>query len=214
MFSLSAIAGGISIGGSRVVFPEKAPQTTLSVSNKSNAATYLIQAWVEKNDGTKTTDFIITPPLYTSAPGNENTLRIISAGVPHAQDRESLYYVNIKAIPSVNKKQSGEHHGGVVVATQMQIKMFVRPEGLTPLREKATDTLVFRRQGTHLSVCNPTPYYLTLTNLQAGGHKLQDIMIPPRGEKSTDLPAGSGNTVSWSAINDFGGLNKGQSTLR
>ncbi|CAI1507940.1 fimbria/pilus periplasmic chaperone [Serratia ficaria] len=210
----AAAAGGISLSGSRVVFPADAQQSTLSVKNGTASSTYLMQSWVEKADGTKTSDFVVTPPLYTSAPGNENTLRIISAGVPHPRDRESLYYMNVKAIPSVNRQAMEKAHGGLVVATVMRIKLFVRPAGLSPAREKAADALEFTRRGGKLDIRNPTPYYLTLTDLRAGGKTLENVMVPPLGSASVALPAGNGGTVTWNAINDYGGTDPGRSTLR
>ena len=136
-YGQAAASGGITLGASRVVFPADAQQTTLSVKNGTASSTYLMQSWVERADGTKTTDFIVTPPLYTSAPRNENTLRIIYSGVALPHDRESLYYMNVKAIPSVNREAMEKAHGGLVVATQLRIKLFVRPDGLSPAREKS-----------------------------------------------------------------------------
>jgi len=213
LFSLPADAGGISLGRSRVVYPADAQQATISLSNKSDASTYLMQSWVETADGKKTSDFIVTPPLYTSAPGNENMLRIVSAGAQHATDKESLYYLNVKAIPSVDKKALLQGSGGVVVATRMQIKLFVRPQGLTPAREQAASALEFTRKGTQVVINNPTPYYLTLTDMKAGGQSLKDVMVAPRSSESQTLPASNGSSVTWNSINDYGGLDKGQSPI-
>lgn len=214
VFCASVSAGGISLGSSRVIYPADAPQTTISVKNGTEDSTYLMQSWVEKSDGTKTSDFIVTPPLYTSAPGNENTLRIVSAGVPHAGGRESLYYLNVKAVPAVDKEAMAKTHGGLVVATVIRIKMFVRPDGLSPAREKAADALEFTRKGTRLEIRNPTPYYQTLTDLKAGGKGLEDVMVPPQGSASVSWSADSGNTVTWHTINDYGGTDKAQRTVR
>lgn len=211
--SFQVSAGGIALGGSRVIYPADAQQATISVSNKSDAATYLIQSWVEKADGTRSSDFIVTPPLYTSEPGNENMLRIILTSTLPVRDKESLYYLNVRTIPSVNKQESEISRGTLVVATQMRIKLFVRPEGLTPIREKATGALVFARQGNHLVINNPTPYYLTLTDLKVGGHPLDSVMLSPQGSESVNLPVSSDSNVTWTAINDYGGLDKGQSRI-
>ncbi|WP_217480784.1 fimbrial biogenesis chaperone [Enterobacter chuandaensis] len=214
LFSHPADAGGITLGASRVVYPANAQQATISLSNKSDNVTYLMQSWVETADGKKTSDFFVTPPLYTSAPGNENMLRIMSTGTPHASGKESLYYLNIKAIPSVDKNAMEKEGGGLVVATQMQIKLFVRPEGLTPDREKAADALEFTRKGAQLVIHNPTPYYLTLTDMKAGSQPLKDVMVAPQASETLALPAGSANTVNWVSVNDYGGLDKGQNRIR
>ena len=45
---------GIVIGGTRVIFPGDAPDTTISIYNKEKTLPYLIQVWVDpfdKNDG-------------------------------------------------------------------------------------------------------------------------------------------------------------------
>lgn len=211
----SAFASGITLGATRVVHPADAAQSTFSVSNKTDASIYLIQSWVENANGAKTGDFIVTPPLYASAPGNENVLRIVSSGVVHPLDKESLYYLNIKAIPSVDKKAQEKQEGGsLIVATQMQVKLFVRPAGLIPAREQATDKLEFTRKGANLNIHNPTPYYLTLIDIKVGAKTLQDVMVPPRESVSLQLPPGSGGTVTWSAIGDHGEQDKGRRVIR
>ncbi|MDI5829406.1 fimbria/pilus periplasmic chaperone, partial [Salmonella enterica subsp. enterica serovar Kentucky] len=43
-----------------------------------------------------------------SEPKSENTLRIIYAGQPLPGDRESLFWMNVKAIPSVDKSHIEE----------------------------------------------------------------------------------------------------------
>ncbi|WP_134691173.1 fimbria/pilus periplasmic chaperone [Enterobacter hormaechei] len=206
-------SGGLSFGASRVVYPASAQQTTFSVRNNSTDTTYLMQSWVENADGKKTTDFIITPPLYTSEPGNENTLRIVSVGASHAHHRESLYYLNIKAVPSADKSAIDKSRASLMVATVMRIKLFVRPDGLQPAREKAADALELTRQGGKLNIHNPTPYWLTLTGMKAGDKALNDVMVPPLASASVPLPAGSGSTVTWQSVNDYGGTDNGRSSV-
>ncbi|SPW34516.1 Chaperone protein fimC precursor [Edwardsiella tarda] len=210
----SVFASGLTLGATRVVHPAGAAQSVFSVSNKTDSSTYLIQSWVEDATGAKTDDFIVTPPLYTSAPGNENVLRIVSSEAPHPQDKESLYYLNIKAIPSVDKKALEKHEGGsLIVATLMKVKLFVRPAGLTPPREQAANKLEFARKGANLNIHNPTPYYLTLIDMKVGTKTLPDIMVPPWESVSLVLPTGSSGTVTWSTIGDHGEQDKAQQII-
>ncbi len=52
---------------------------------------------------TKRSQFVITPPLF-SMQGKKNTLRIINATNHQLPgDRESLFWVNVKAIPPWKK---------------------------------------------------------------------------------------------------------------
>lgn len=202
---LAQAAGGIALQGTRIVYPLKAKQATLRVSNSSTTDTFLVQSWVESADGTKTKDFVVTPPLYASGPENENTLRLMHVGSPLPADRESLYYFVAKAIPSVDEK-ANEGKNVLYVAAANRIKLFVRPAGLKPDISVAPAELTFRQTGTKLDISNPTPYYLTLTEMKAGTKALDVVMVPPKGQASVPLPAGSGSSISYRTINDYGAL--------
>lgn len=96
-------AGGIALGATRVIYPSAAKQTSLAISNSDTQERYLVNSWIENSAGQKEKTFIVTPPLFVSEPKSENTLRIIYAGQPLPGDRESLFWMNVKAIPSVDK---------------------------------------------------------------------------------------------------------------
>lgn len=203
--SLPALAdGGISIQGTRIVYAQDAKQASLSVSNSSTTDSFLVQSWVEDASGHKTSDFVVTPPLYLSGPKNENTLRLIHTGGELPADRETLYYFTAKAIPSIDNSKSAGNNAVLRIATANRIKMFVRPAGLKPAPDQAPAQLAFHQQGGELVISNPTPYYLTLTGITSGGKALKDVMVPPMGKASDPLPAGHGSTVSCRTINDYG----------
>jgi fimbrial chaperone protein len=208
--SLPVLAeGGISIQGTRVIYPQSAKQQSLSVSNSSSTDSFLVQSWVEDASGHKTSDFVVTPPLYLSGPKNENTLRLMRVAGTPAQDRETLYYFVAKAIPSIDEKK-GAGENVLRIAAASKIKLFVRPAGLTPAPGEAPSRLEFSSQGGQLTIHNPTPYYITLTDMRVGGKTLQDIMVPPRGSISESLPGGSGNKLTFHTINDYGAITKAQ----
>lgn len=204
--SLVLASGGISIQGTRVIYSQNAKVKTLSVSNSSTTDSFLVQSWVEDSFGHKTRDFIVTPPLYVSGPKNENMLRLIYAGGSLPRDRETLYYFVVKAIPSVDDKKSV---GKDVfrIATASRIKLLIRPTELT-LPEEASSRLEFIRQGSLLIISNPTPYYITMTDIRVGSRRIPSIMVPPLGSISNYLPDGEGNNLIFSTINDFGAKSK------
>lgn len=214
VFSSHAWAG-IVIGGSRLVHTEGEKQTSFSVKNDDTEGSYLIQSWVESLDGTRTPDFITTPPIYLSPPGSENILRIIPVDPSQGLKKERLYYLNVKAIPAVDRKKSLQTNS-VIIATTLKIKLFIRPAGLKTPRLKAENRLTFTRQGRGLYISNPTPYWLTLSSLQVGNVRLSGAMVPPQGGQRVDLPAGgkNGTRVSWVAINDTGSTVRGESPIR
>jgi len=201
----AAASGGITLNTTRVIYSLDAKQASVSVRNTSDKGTFLVQSWVEDKEGAKTKDFIVTPPLYTSKPGNENILRLIRSGGDLPADRESLYFFNSKAIPSLDK-ESLEGKNSLILAAITRIKLFVRPSGLKPAPEAAPAELRFKVAGTKLEIHNPTPYYLTLTDIKAGSKNVQDTMVAPFDNVSVPLPQGGSNSITFSTINDFGAL--------
>ncbi|UJD96777.1 type 1 fimbria chaperone FimC [Lelliottia amnigena] len=206
MVSLSVEAsGGIALGATRVIYPADAKQTSLAITNSNKQERYLINAWIENDRGQKEKTFAVTPPLFVSEPDSENTLRIIYAGLPLATDRESLFFMNVKAIPSVNKANL-EGKNVLQLAILSRIKLFVRPKNLAMQPEEALSQLKFERAGNRLKVSNASPYYITLVNLQLGGQKLENLMIAPKNSAQQVLPAGVSGTLSWQSVNDYGAI--------
>lgn len=169
--------GGMAILGTRIVYSAEKEQTTIKVKNGSDTDSFLVQSWVEDAQKKKSHDFIVTPPLYLSGPGNMNALRInyIGRGLP--TDKESLFYFVEKGVPSVDR-QKVEQRNAVILAAANVIKMFYRPSGLASDRLDAPEKLVFSRKGGHVTVNNPTPYYATAglgINLGAWGAFSADV---------------------------------------
>lgn len=201
---LAQAEGGLSIQGTRIIYPQGARQVSVSLTNSSSTDSYLVQSRIEDAQGNKTTDFIVTPPLYLSGPKNENVVRVMYMGGALPTDRESLYYFVEKAIPSLDKTKIQE--GNVLLlATANRIKLFVRPQGLTQDINTAAQDLQFTQSGQLLHISNPSPYYVTLTDIQYGIHNLDTLMIAPKSQLSQTVPEKSVNRVSYHAINDFGG---------
>lgn len=198
-------AGGIALGATRVIYPADAKQTSLALSNSTRQERYLINAWIENTTGQKEKTFVITPPLFVSEPASENTLRIIYAGPALAADRESLFYLNVKAIPSLDKK-NGESNNVLQLAILSRIKLFVRPQNLEMQPAQALDKLAFTRNGSAISISNPSPYFVTLVNLQLAGKKLDNVMIPPKSSASVTSSSGAQGALSWQSVNDYGAI--------
>lgn len=204
LFPLHASAG-IALNSTRIIYPQDAKQINVAIRNTSDKNTYLVQSWVEDKSGKKTSDFVATPPLYTSGPRNENVLRLMYTGQELPRDRESLYFFNTKSIPSIDKKDL-EGKNALIVAAVTRIKLFVRPAGLPMSPDAAPAALTFAREKQQLSITNPTPYYLTLTDLKLGQQKLPDVMVAPLDKALLPLPESKENELSFSTINDYGAV--------
>lgn len=202
---VAALAGGITVSGTRFIFPADTSRTNVRVANTSETDNYLIQSWINTSAGQKSPDFVVTPPLYLSKPDSENMLSLIRIGGHFPADRETLLYLMVKAIPSVDESRDAGHTV-IHVATVTQLKLFLRPRGLKPTPEEAPQRLMFSRSGNQLTVQNPTPYYLTLVKLTAGSRTLSDTMVPPMDYVKLPLPTGSGQVITLHAISDYGGI--------
>lgn len=118
------------------------------------------------------------------------------------QGQESLFWLNIKAIPSASKQMNS-----LQIAVKTRIKLIYRPESLrasTP--EEQTNKLTWHRAGNALQVNNPTPYIINFNEITVGGKKLDDVTyVMPSGSVRFPLPNGTnGNTLTFKVINDYG----------
>ncbi|EHK1528391.1 type 1 fimbria chaperone FimC, partial [Escherichia coli] len=166
---------------------------------------FLVNSWIENSSGVKEKSFIITPPLFVSEPKSENTLRIIYTGPPLAADRESLFWMNVKTIPSVDKNAlNGRNVLQLAILSRM--KLFLRPIQLQELPAEAPDTLKFSRSGNYINVHNPSPFYVTLVNLQVGSQKLGNAMAAPRVSSQIPLPSGVQGKLKFQTVNDYGSV--------
>ncbi|EHF4926636.1 MAG: molecular chaperone [Enterobacter hormaechei] len=203
MVSSASVSAGVVMGGTRIVYPQHSKEVAFSVSNMESAVPYLIQSWVEGDgqDKNNAAPFIVTPPLFRLDPEQTNTLRIQYTGAPLPTDRESVFWLDIKAIASKPKESSNE----LQVNVKSKFKIFYRPDNLKGDAATAWQKITFSRTGKGLKAANPTPYYVSFYRLSVGGHKIeQPGMIGP-GE-IREWPVSASGGVSWSAINDFGAI--------
>ena len=196
---------GVALGATRIVYPADQKQVSLPVTSSDAAGAFLIQSWVENAQGIKDTRFIVTPPLFMMQGKKENILRIINAssGVMPG-DRESLFWLNVRAIPSTDPAKSKDNVLQIAVTTR--IKLFYRPEGLTVTPEKSPQMIHFKRDGKLLVITNPSPYFITVTALHLGDTLLENTMVPPGGSVSVPAKDALSNRVSYQTINDYGAL--------
>lgn len=197
--------GGISLGATRVIYPAEAKQTSLAVNNSDNKSRFLINSWVEDEQGQKIKTFAVTPPLFVSEPNSENTLRIIYVGPPLPGDRESLFWLNVKAIPSV-EKESLAGKNVLHLAILSRIKLFVRPSKLTDPVQEAPEALSFALEGNTLKITNASSYYLSLVNMHINQRKVNNVMVAPKKSTQVALPPDARGDLTFQTVNDYGAV--------
>ncbi|CDH04488.1 putative periplasmic chaperone protein with PapD-like and periplasmic chaperone C-domains [Xenorhabdus bovienii str. oregonense] len=207
IFSTNISFAGVVIGGTRVVYISDRKEASISVSNPETDVSYLIQSWVQDENNDTKVPFIITPPLFKLTAGNENILRIVKTGENLPNDKESIFWLNVKSIPGTVKSDQNQ----LQITVKSRFKLFYRPVGLTDNASIAYKALKFKTVRHKLIAENPTPYYISFSDLTTGNnsinHEIKPAgMISPYGQLSWDIPVKNINYVTWKTINDFGGV--------
>jgi chaperone protein EcpD len=173
----------------------------------------LVEAWIDRPEGASTPDapvpFALTPPLFRLDPAKGQTLRIFQLPGPAPTDREVLYHLNVRDIPP---KAQHDDEGHLSVAFRSRLKLFHRPAKLAMAPQDAPQALRWHHAGDTVRVHNPTPYFVTLTELEPEGGKAQaltGLMVAPFSGLSIPLEAGNTLRVAqrfhYTIINDLGG---------
>jgi P pilus assembly chaperone PapD len=202
----------IALDRTRVIYNGAEKSMSVNIENKNKSLPYLAQAWLEDANGQKITSPIMAlPPIQRVEPGAKSQIKLQGVatavhGLP--QDRESIYYFNLREIPPKSNKPNT-----LQIALQTKIKLFYRPESIAvhkndkPAQEKITLT----RSGNGYTVNNPTPYYVTLVGVSPNAatkalKSFKPIMVAPK----SDAPLGAsmsdaGTSPVLTYINDYGG---------
>lgn len=200
--SLDSLAG-VQIGGTRVIYNEKEKEVSIQLRNPDDKA-FLVQSWTESESGTPDKTFAVTPPLFRLDAKQNNALRILFRGASLPADRETLYWLNVKAIPSGT--QSAETNQ-LQLAVKTRIKLIYRPVSLAKSGPTdVADQLKWSQSGNTLTVKNNTGYYMNFSSVVVNGTELQNVTyVAPLSSKSFVMNAKqTSGKVEWKVFNDYG----------
>ena len=203
------LAGGIVLERTRVIYDAGKKEAALPVANRSENLPYLLQSWVDNAQGTARGPFIITPPLFRLVSGSDSSLRIIKSAENIINNKESLFFINVRAIPA--KSQSADSDNNMLTLVfKTRIKLFYRPANLTGKPYDAYKSLEYKYSNNKLDIYNPSAYHVVFAGIALGKTDLTSKIdyIAPGEHKQIEVPASAGKTVQWAAINDYGGATK------
>jgi fimbrial chaperone protein len=196
-----AKAGGVGLSVTRMVYLSSVNQASLSLRNTNKSDPFLIQSWIENEQGERSNDFVITPPLFVLKPSSENALKVIFSGKPKYKDRETLYWLTAKAIPQTTEDT---HKSVLHFASASRIKLFYRPAELSAQADKAWKLITGELHYNRLILKNPTPYYITLIELNVDGKTVKPRMLAPKSETELEGEFPLAKQFSYRTINDYG----------
>lgn len=203
----------IGLDRTRVIFDGSKDAVSMNITNNNDKLPYLAQGWIEDEQGQKiTTPLTVLPPVQRLEPGKNSQVKVqaLAAAKQLPQDRETVYYFNLREIPPRSDKANT-----LQIALQTRIKLFYRPASIMPSQQELStpwqEKLTLIREGDHYQVNNPTPYYVTLVDARSGkdaktAPDFEPIMVPPRASlKLGPSAAVLGSTPYLTYINDYGG---------
>ncbi|EIT7186892.1 MAG: fimbria/pilus periplasmic chaperone [Serratia marcescens] len=212
LLAQSAMAA-ISLDRTRIVFNGAEKSQSLTVGNQNKQLPYLAQGWIEDEQGNKIqSPLTVLPPVQRIEAGGQSQIKIqaLPAANLLAQDRESLFYFNLREIPPKSDKPNT-----LQIALQTRIKLFYRPASIVPTQAQMAapwqEKLTLTKQGDSYQVNNPTPYYITLVDAgnKAGVEGIkgfEPVMVPPKGQAPLGVRTSMlGSNPVLTYINDYGG---------
>lgn len=193
----------VILQATRVLFLGSNQEQSVSVVN-NGASPSLVQSWVAQNNK-RSQDFIVTPPLFRLEGGSSNNLRIVKMNQNLPTNVESLYWLNVKAVPPMDPNVGNS----VSFAINSQIRLFYRPEALINAdAESAHKKLVFSVRSGKLVVKNPTPYFVIFKEIKLGNEVIESPKtVPPLKELSYPIKkARDAKQVTWIAQKTGNGM--------
>lgn len=201
----------IALDRTRIIFDGSQKSVSLNVSNKNKQLPYLAQGWIEDDQGNKIqSPFTVLPPVQRIEPGKPSQVKIqaLPAATLLKQDRETVYYFNLREIPPKSSKPNT-----LQIALQTRIKLFYRPTAIAMDKNAPPpqEQLTLSKQGDKYVVNNPTPYYVTLVDASnkkdgPGIKNFEPMMVPPKGNLPLTVSAAAvGNSPVLTYVNDYGG---------
>ncbi|MBT9305034.1 MULTISPECIES: fimbria/pilus periplasmic chaperone [Pseudomonas] len=203
----------VGLDRTRVIFDGSKDATSVNITNNNTQLPYLAQGWIEDEEGKKiSTPLIVLPPVQRLEPGKQSQVKVqaLPAAKLLPQDRETVYYFNLREIPPRSDKSNT-----LQIALQTRIKLFYRPQAITPSQQDFSspwqEKLTLTREGDRYQVHNPTPYYVTLVDARSSKDGktvpgFEPLMVPPKGLLTLGPTAKVLGTTPYLAyVNDYGG---------
>jgi chaperone protein PapD len=207
-------SAALALDRTRIIYPGDEKSITVNIHNENRTLPYLAQNWIEDTKGKKiTSPLVVVPPLQRVEPGAGSQLQIkkLPAADTLPQDRESVFYFNLREIPPRSNEPNT-----LQLALQTRIKLFYRPKSIQlTMAQMATpwqDKLTLTRQGDSYMVNNPTPYYISLVSAGSANNdaartkKFSPIMVEPKASAQLGVSASAlGSAPAIAYVNDYGG---------
>ncbi|HAW8265284.1 TPA: molecular chaperone [Escherichia coli] len=217
LFSLlfSTAQAGLVIGGTRFAYPENQSSISVELKNTSDRD-MLVKVAVSPDDARQLTGtveslpsfsgtvFIATPPLFVLKPDENTKIRINRVGGSLPADRESLFILNVAALPSLENSHPTKTDNQLQIAVRNRMKIFYRPSNLSEDPNISYQKLRWARKNEIVTVYNPGPRYVTLYNLHVDGKVMDGGMIAPFSHRQQSWCKAQGICeITWQTLDIY-----------
>lgn len=222
------VYAGLIASGTRVIYTEGTREISLMLAN-TNSWPVIVQSWVDDGSGNPSyagAPFIVLPSVFRLQPEGMQGLRIVYNQMPLPRDRESVFWINLYEIPPVSKNMPEQSR--LQLAMNTQLKIFYRPQDLSPAPENAAARLKFRtvQEGDRWYVeCeNPTPWHISFTDIIVRHGKTErhveremDMMTAPFSQRryafSGNMSMTGASEIEFYYVDDRGAILNSHSRL-
>jgi len=199
----------VNINMTRVIFNHGEVQRTVMLVNDGDYPV-VIQSWIddglpERVPSQASAPFVVLPPVLKIQPGEQRELRVMTTGSGLADDRESLFWLNVYQIPPEQKQaRNGEK---ILLALRNQIKVLWRPKKIGALTKESLNLLRFSNADGGIYATNDGPWNITLDNVSLGDYSISGIVVSPHSRQMifrSVAPEQRNNKINFTVINDEG----------
>ncbi|CAM3483553.1 Molecular chaperone EcpD [Bordetella sputigena] len=223
------VHAGVSLSGTRVIYPEQSRQVGVRLSNDGSRPT-LVQAWIDTGDANAKPEalsvpFVVMPPVFRVEAGKAQVIRLSYTKEALPPDRESVFWLNVLEIPPKADANAGSQNW-LQIAYRTRVKLFFRPRDLkgdpATAAGKVKWSVLKTDRGSALRAENPTQFAVSYSTVDvlAPGRTLQAMpgMVLPFDVATFPLSGDIGSIprplkIEYSTINDYGALVPGETSL-
>lgn len=166
---------GVVVDSTRHLYKEGTREISANLENKDNIP-YLVKSWVEPREGSTSSFFMVTPPLFRLEAKQKNTVRIFpNANIINApKDRESVYYFNVMSIPPTSDADSDKNR--IQLAVRHRMRLIYRPSSIQDLSiNQEAKKLEWKKVNNKITVKNTTPFFIYFKSIKINGVELSGL---------------------------------------
>lgn len=199
---------GIVIDSTRHLYKEGTREISANIENKDNTP-FLVKSWVEPREGSNTSLFMVTPPLFRLEAKQKNTVRIFpNAHIVNApKDRETVYFFSVMSIPPTNDADNDKNK--IQLAVRHRMRLIYRPLSIQSLSiNEEAKNLEWRKANNKITLRNTTPFFIYFKSVKINGKEVSSTInhVDALSTKEFLLPAGvNGSEIEWKVSTDNGG---------